>query len=112
MKRKKKKKLAKKEKIEQEKLNELKLRQVEEELLTLDNPRTADQFDRLLLGSPNDSELWIKYMSFHLEVRIIKLFHIIKINLSFLLINYNIIKFLGYRIRESPWYCSESIKNY
>lgn len=46
----------------------MKLRHAEEELLSLDNPQNADQFDRLLLGSPNDSELWIKYMSFHLQV--------------------------------------------
>lgn len=64
---KKKKKLTKKEKLEQELQNELKLRRTEEELLSLDDPKNADQFDRLLLGSPNDSELWIKYMSFYLQ---------------------------------------------
>jgi len=32
------------------------------------NPETADDFERLLAGSPNDSELWIRYMSFHLSL--------------------------------------------
>ncbi|KCV69238.1 hypothetical protein H696_04655 [Fonticula alba] len=30
-------------------------------------PRTADDFDRLLLSSPNSSFLWIKFMAFHLS---------------------------------------------
>lgn len=65
-----KKKISKQEKKELERQKEQKLREVEEELLNLDNPRSVDQFDRLLLGSPNNSELWIKYMSFHLQVLI------------------------------------------
>lgn len=54
-----------------EHLDEIRIREAEDKLLTLDkNPESPDQFDRLLLGSPNDSQLWIKYMSFHLQVRI------------------------------------------
>ena len=63
-----KRKLTKKEKLEQERLDELKLRQLEEELLSLKNPTNADEFDRLLLGCPNNSELWIKYMSYYAQV--------------------------------------------
>lgn len=32
------------------------------------NPETADDFERLLAGSPNNSELWIRYMAFHLSL--------------------------------------------
>ncbi|KAI9106108.1 hypothetical protein DFS34DRAFT_47062 [Phlyctochytrium arcticum] len=31
-------------------------------------PELASDFDRLLLGSPNSSFLWIKYMAFHLQM--------------------------------------------
>ncbi|KAJ3090994.1 hypothetical protein HK102_001993 [Quaeritorhiza haematococci] len=31
-------------------------------------PETADDFERLLLGSPNDSYIWINYMAFQLEM--------------------------------------------
>lgn len=31
-------------------------------------PKTADQFDRLVLANPNNSLLWINYIAFHLEV--------------------------------------------
>lgn len=59
---------SKKEAKKDQRLAEKKLREKEEELLRLDeNPQTSDQFDRLLLGSPNDSKLWIKYMAFHLQ---------------------------------------------
>ena len=33
-----------------------------------DNPETAADFERLLAGNPNSSELWIRYMAFHLSV--------------------------------------------
>lgn len=33
-----------------------------------DNPETAGDFERLLAGSPNSSELWIRYMAFHLSL--------------------------------------------
>ena len=32
------------------------------------NPETAADFERLVAGSPNSSELWIKYMAFHLSL--------------------------------------------
>ena len=31
-------------------------------------PETADDFERLLLGSPNSSYLWIKYMAYQLSL--------------------------------------------
>jgi len=33
-----------------------------------ENPETAGDFERLLAASPNSSELWIRYMAFHLSV--------------------------------------------
>ena len=33
-----------------------------------ENPETASDFERLLSGSPNSSELWIRYMAFHLSL--------------------------------------------
>ena len=30
-------------------------------------PETADDFDRLVLQSPNSSLVWLRYMAFHLE---------------------------------------------
>ena len=33
-----------------------------------ENPETAADFERLIAGSPNSSELWIKYMAFHLTL--------------------------------------------
>lgn len=32
------------------------------------NPETAGDFERLLAGSPNNSELWIRYMAFYLSL--------------------------------------------
>lgn len=32
------------------------------------NPETAADFERLLSGEPNNSELWIRYMAFHLSL--------------------------------------------
>ena len=31
-------------------------------------PESADAFDRLVLGSPNSSYLWVKYVAFHLQL--------------------------------------------
>lgn len=48
---------------------ELMLRQKEIELLEAEvNPQSADQFDRILLSNPENAELWIKYMAYHLQV--------------------------------------------
>lgn len=33
-----------------------------------ETPETAGDFERLLAGNPNSSELWIRYMSFHLSI--------------------------------------------
>ena len=33
-----------------------------------ENPETAGDFERLLAGTPNSSELWIRYMAFHLSL--------------------------------------------
>ncbi|OEU17271.1 hypothetical protein FRACYDRAFT_168784 [Fragilariopsis cylindrus CCMP1102] len=33
-----------------------------------DNPETAGDFERLLAGEPNNSELWIRYMAFYLSL--------------------------------------------
>jgi rRNA biogenesis protein RRP5 len=33
-----------------------------------DNPETASDFERLLAGDPNNSELWIRYMAFYLSL--------------------------------------------
>jgi rRNA biogenesis protein RRP5 len=33
-----------------------------------ENPETAGDFERLLAGNPNSSELWIRYMAFHLSL--------------------------------------------
>ena len=64
----KRKKLTSVEKFQAIKDEENRVRQIEEELAdpALD-PHTTDQFDRLLLASPNSSLLWIKYMVFHME---------------------------------------------
>jgi rRNA biogenesis protein RRP5 len=33
-----------------------------------ENPETAGDFERLLAGDPNNAELWIRYMAFHLSL--------------------------------------------
>jgi hypothetical protein len=49
----------------------LKLRKIEEELTQIEtNPQNADHFDRLVLSNPNSSFIWIKYMAYHLQVKI------------------------------------------
>lgn len=41
----------------------------EEELLDPNrSPETADDFERLILGSPSSSYIWVKYMAFHLQL--------------------------------------------
>jgi len=62
---KKSKRAKKREKLEREE----KIR--EQEKMILDNdklPEMADDFERLLLGSPNSSYIWIKYMAFQLHM--------------------------------------------
>lgn len=56
------------EKLEEAKVNEAKLSQIEEELNNPERaPVTTDDFDRMVLASPNSSILWVQYMAFHLE---------------------------------------------
>jgi len=42
--------------------------QREQELLDDSSPQSAEAFERLLLGSPNSSYLWLRYMSFQLSL--------------------------------------------
>ncbi|KAJ3122551.1 rRNA biogenesis protein rrp5 [Physocladia obscura] len=42
--------------------------QQELELLEIKAPDSADSFERILMGSPNSSFLWIKFMAFHLQM--------------------------------------------
>ncbi|KAJ3065320.1 Protein RRP5 [Podochytrium sp. JEL0797] len=42
--------------------------QQELELLETKAPDSADAFERILMGSPNSSFLWIKFMAFHLQM--------------------------------------------
>jgi len=44
------------------------IRAKEEELLAEALPKTADDYEKLLLASPNSSFLWIKYMAFQLSI--------------------------------------------
>jgi rRNA biogenesis protein RRP5 len=65
---KKKKKLTTAEKVDKARQEEEKLREIERQLSASDTkPQSSDQFDRLLLANPNNSELWIAYMAFHLQ---------------------------------------------
>ncbi|KAJ3219197.1 hypothetical protein HDU67_002193 [Dinochytrium kinnereticum] len=47
---------------------EEKVRQQEEALLEDSAPDSADAFERLLLGSPNSSFLWIKFMAYFVQI--------------------------------------------
>lgn len=47
--------------------HEASVRAAEQAKLRENAPASADDFERLLLGSPNSSYLWIRYMSFHLH---------------------------------------------
>jgi rRNA biogenesis protein RRP5 len=51
------------------KLEEERIAKIEKELAdSIAKPQTAEQFDRLLLASPNSSELWLQYMAMHVAV--------------------------------------------
>jgi tetratricopeptide (TPR) repeat protein len=53
-------------KSEMIKLEEERIAKIEKELAdSIAKPQTAEQFDRLLLASPNSSELWLQYMAMH-----------------------------------------------
>jgi len=49
------------------------IRAKEEELLAEALPKTADDYEKLLLASPNSSFLWIKYMAFQVCADVIKM---------------------------------------
>uniref|UniRef100_A0A1B6G243 S1 motif domain-containing protein n=1 Tax=Cuerna arida TaxID=1464854 RepID=A0A1B6G243_9HEMI len=47
---------------------EAQLRDVERKLMgSEDNPQTVDQYDRAVLTRPDDADLWIRYISYHLQ---------------------------------------------
>ena len=49
-------------------IEEEELYQKEHSLLEVDKaPESADDFDRLLVASPNSSALWVQYMAFYLH---------------------------------------------
>ncbi|PSN36927.1 Protein RRP5 [Blattella germanica] len=64
---KKKNKLTRAERREKALREEEKTRSAELKLMNSEGPQTADDFDRLVLSSPNSSVCWIKYMAFHLQ---------------------------------------------
>ncbi|KAG7214067.1 hypothetical protein KM043_001432 [Ampulex compressa] len=63
----KKKKLSAAERKEQERQKEREIRQREEYLASNDMPNSIDQFDRLVLASPDSSLIWLQYMAYHLQ---------------------------------------------
>ncbi|XP_015437456.1 PREDICTED: protein RRP5 homolog [Dufourea novaeangliae] len=63
----KKKKLNAAERREQERQKEREIRQREEALASNQLPNSVDQFDRLVMASPDSSIIWLQYMAFHLQ---------------------------------------------
>jgi rRNA biogenesis protein RRP5 len=64
-----KKKLSRRAKLRARQENEAHILQREEDLMEHNKaPETADDFERLLLGSPSSSYLWIKYMAMQLHM--------------------------------------------
>ncbi|XP_018405651.1 PREDICTED: protein RRP5 homolog isoform X1 [Cyphomyrmex costatus] len=63
----KKKKLNATERREQERQEEREIRQREEALMSNRAPNSIDQFDRLILSSPDSSLVWLQYMAHHLQ---------------------------------------------
>lgn len=63
----KKKKLSASERREQERQREREIRQREEALASSQVPNSVDQFERLVLSSPNNSLNWLQYMAHHLQ---------------------------------------------
>lgn len=61
-------KKSKKERLLEKQKAEKELSRIEEALMDPGRqPESADDFDRLLLSSPNSSILWLQYMAFHLQ---------------------------------------------
>ncbi|CAD1477458.1 unnamed protein product, partial [Heterotrigona itama] len=63
----KRKKLSAIERREQERQKEREIRQREEALASNQLPNSVDQFDRLVLASPDSSIIWLQYMAYHLQ---------------------------------------------
>ncbi|XP_046478494.1 rRNA biogenesis protein RRP5 [Neodiprion pinetum] len=63
----KKKKLSAAERREQERQKEREIREREEALASNQLPNSVDQFDRLVMSSPNSSVVWVQYMAYHLQ---------------------------------------------
>lgn len=61
-------KMTKAEKSAAAKAEEAKVRKAEDKLLENTDPVSPDGFDRMLLAQPDNSELWVKYMAYHLQV--------------------------------------------
>ena len=58
---------SKRQKKKEKEAAEVKIREKEEALLDTDRaPELAEDYERLLVGSPNNSFLWIKYMAFQM----------------------------------------------
>lgn len=72
---KKRKKLTVAEKLAKLREEEEKVREMEKRATESENqPRSSEQFERALLAHPNSSQLWIAYMAFHLQVRVISMY--------------------------------------
>ncbi|KXS21740.1 nucleic acid-binding protein [Gonapodya prolifera JEL478] len=60
---------SRKQRLKEKKEEERQIDEREKALLDPSSvPQVAADFERLLLGSPNDSFLWIKYMAFHMQM--------------------------------------------
>ncbi|XP_066597188.1 rRNA biogenesis protein RRP5 isoform X2 [Prorops nasuta] len=62
-----KKKLNAIERREEERQKEREIRQREEALASSQIPSSVDDFDRLVLSSPDNSLIWLQYMAYHLQ---------------------------------------------
>ncbi|GAB0097371.1 RRP5 [Sergentomyia squamirostris] len=63
-----KRKLTARERLEQAKMNEARIRQREESLADgISDPQSTEDFERLVLTTPNNSFIWIKYMVHQLQ---------------------------------------------
>lgn len=63
----KKKKLSAAERRELERQKEREIREREEALASNQLPNSVDQFDRLVMSSPDSSVVWVQYMAYHLQ---------------------------------------------
>ncbi|XP_017783151.1 PREDICTED: rRNA biogenesis protein rrp5 [Nicrophorus vespilloides] len=64
----KKKRMTKGQKFKAAREEESRLREIEMDLADSSKlPQSAEQFDRVLLGCPDNSEMWIRYIAFHMQ---------------------------------------------